>query len=169
MKKALLVTMATLAAAAPVSAADPYDGLKSLMACREAPRPTDTLLSLQRKGSLGGRLEPGLDGESCWPLLPPIEWDGLAFAAICAIVAAPEEVRAHPDLYFEGETYAPFNEVWLVASAPSDQLEGWAVGTLGAGSRFEIDPGLGEGTSALSCSAWHFLLDQPETQAASSR
>jgi len=146
------VYLATGASAAEIE----LMSLKVLMSCLSAPSPTPILDELVAVGALTDRTGPGWDDEYCWKLSAPLDWNGLGFEEVCVVTDDPNEIGAHPELYWADST-APWTEVWIIAVASRATLKAWATTTLPVDSKFEIDPPVGEGPeSALSCSEWHF-------------
>ena len=145
--------VAALMAASCASAGEPLPALTRLMRCVAPPDPTPVLRLLGEAGLIGERSGPGYDDESCWPFLNEPDWEGVSFTEICAVVAAP---AIAPELYYVGETSAPFSEVWLVSTLDTPALASWAHRTMPRGSRYEIDEA--NGIAALSCSEWDFPL-----------
>lgn len=151
-----------IASASPVAVAqdaDAFADLKTLMGCTAPPEPTGVLLALRQTKTIVDAVGPGFDDEYCWTIVPALTWDGLQFSALCAVSGDPAVISKHADLYWQGPTYPPFAEVWLLTTSPVAQLREWAGRALPSASHFEIDAdGDGSGRNALSCSEWRFPL-----------
>lgn len=147
----LLALCLAFLGATGAGASDPIDALAHLMRCVAPPDPSAVLRLLKAESLVGERTGPGYDDESCWLFTGALEWKGATFSQICAVVADP---AIDPELYFVGNTFAPFGEVWLVTNVDAAALREWAQRTMPYGSRYQIDEA--EGVAALACSEWDF-------------
>jgi hypothetical protein len=153
-----VLALGAMLVSTPSSAETGLAPLEALMTCVSDPMPGQILSALFTDGQLVARTGPGEDDDYCWSISHGLEWQGTTFTRLCVVTDDPDEIAAHPELYWEG-SMAPWTEVWLIAPVSSADLAAWATQRLPEDSRFEVDPLDGAtAESALACSEWHFPL-----------